>query len=182
MNRLATVSLLVGSALSLSACGGGGGGGISLQDYANLNATTDLSEFTSDAVVNTATDRLTYSGFVNIGPDTEDLVGYVGRLGLTVDFDSDEISGAATNFGRWTDASPTGVAPAVSGRLDIDGTLSGSNETLTDGITGTAVGTVDGYAFNMEMDGNILGTNRSGVVLYFDNIGDLGGGVGIATR
>ena len=171
----------IGAASLLSACGGGGG--ISLADYATLNAATDLNEFSSNAVVNSATDTLNYAGFVNIGPDTPTLVGYIGRLDVSVNFATDAISGDATNFGRWTDAGPSGVAPAVSGSLDIAGTLTGTNETLTDGLTGTAIGTVDGHNFNMTMDGNILGaTSRSGVVLYFDNIGDLGGGVGIATR
>lgn len=179
-------ALAFGAVTTLTACGGGGGGGgISLADYASLNAATDLNEFSSNAVVNSATDTLTYNGFVNIGPDTGGsvLVGYIGRLNLDVNFATDAITGDATGFGRWTDTGPSGVAPAVTGQLDINGTLTGTNETLGDGLIGTAIGTVDGYDFNMTMDGNILGaTSRSGVVLYLNNIGDLGGGVGIATR
>ncbi len=178
-------SLVAIAAIStLSACGGGGGG-ISLADYAALNAATDLNEFAQNTVVNNATDTLNYSGFVNIGPDTGGaaLVGFIGELSVGVNFNTDVVSGDVTNFGRWTDAGPSGVAPAVAGNLAINGALTGTNETLSDGIAGTAVGTVDGYNFNMTVDGNILGaTSRSGVVLYFDNIGDLGGGVGIATR
>lgn len=183
MQKALSILSALGVATLLSGCGGGGGGGISLQDYTNINAATDLGDFSTDAVVNGATDTLSYSGFVNIGPDTPSLVGYIGRLNLDVNFSSDTLSGDATSFARWTDVGPTGVAPAVSGSLAINGALTGTNETLSDGISGTAVGTVDGHAFNMTMDGNILGaTTRSGVVLYFDNIGDLGGGVGIATR
>lgn len=181
------ISLIaVGAMSALSACGGGGGGGgISLADYASLNAATDLNEFAQNTIVNNATDTLNYSGFVNIGPDTggSALVGFIGELSVAVNFDTDNVSGGVSNFGRWTDAGASGVAPPVSGSLAINGALTGTNETLSDGISGTAVGTVDGYNFNMIMDGNILGsTSRSGVVLYFDNIGDLGGGVGIATR
>ena len=178
-------STAFGAITLLSACGGGGGT-ISLQDFASINASTDISEFTDNAVVNASTDTLSYSGFVNIGPDTRpssELVGFVGNLDLDVNFALDTITGDATNFGRYTSVSATGNLPAVSGSLDIDGTLTGTNETLSDGLVGTAVGTVDGYDFNMTMDGNILGQpSRGGVVLYFDNIGDLGGGVGIAVR
>ena len=111
------------------------------------------------------------------------MVGFVGNLDLTVDFAEDTIDGSATNFGEWTSASPSGSIPSVSGSLDIDGTLTAVNDDgLGDGMDGTAVGTVGGYDFNMTFDGNVLGADRSGVVLYFDNIADLGGGVGIGVR
>jgi len=170
---------------ALSACGGGGSGGLTFADYANLSAATDLNDLTPDATVNGASDTLNYSGFVNIGPDTggSTLVGYIGNLDVAVDFGADTVDGSATNFGEWTAASPSGAVPAVSGSLDINGALTTVNDdSLGAGMNGTAVGTVDGYNFNMTFDGNVLGADRSGVVLYFDNIGDLGGGVGIAVR
>ncbi len=188
--RFLKTSILI-SALTLSACGGGGGGGggglgsgVSLTDFANINASTNLNELTSDATVNGSSDTLSYSGFVNIGPDTggATLVGFVGEMNVSVNFSSDAISGSAQNFGEYT-ATTTGNLPAVSGSLAINGSLTGSNDSgLGDGMSGTAVGTVGGYAFDMTFDGNVLGATRDGVAMYFDNTGDLGGGVGIAVR
>ena len=182
-------SILI-SALALSACGGGGGGGglgsgVSLTDFANINASTNLNELTPNATVNGTSDTLSYTGFVNIGPDTggASLVGFVGELDVSVNFASDAVSGSAQNFGEYTSATATGNLPGVSGSLAINGSLTGSNDSgLGDGMTGTAIGTVGGYAFDMTFDGNVLGASRDGVALYFDNTGDLGGGVGIAVR
>ena len=182
-----TISLIAICA-ALSACGGGAsgsrGGSVSLADYTNLNAATDLNELTSNATVDVATDTVNYSGFVNLVPDTggSTLVGFVGNLDLTVNFSTDTVDGSATNFGEYTSASPSGALPAVSGGLDIDGTLTDLNESLGDGMDGTAVGNVGGYDFDMTFGGNILGADRAGVVIYLDNTADLGGGVGIAVQ
>jgi len=189
MQKQVLKSSIVLSALVLSACGGGGGGGfgsgVSLNDFASINSSTNLNELTADATVNGASDTLNYSGFVNIGPDTggTTLVGFVGEMNVSVNFSSDAVSGSAQNFGEYTAATTSGNLPAVSGSLNINGSLTGMNDDgLGDGMTGTAAGTVGGYVFDMTFDGNVLGATRDGVVMYFDNIADLGGGVGIAVR
>ncbi len=109
---------------------------------------------------------------------------YLGTLDMDVNFNSDTLSGSAGNFVEYFSlvASPT-TGSNAPGSLTISGNLTGSNETLTSGISGTAVGSVDGTALNMNMTGNLTGLGAEGMMLWFNDTITFGnGGIALATQ
>ncbi|MDD9979570.1 MAG: hypothetical protein OXQ30_17845, partial [Boseongicola sp.] len=113
---------------------------------------------------------------------------YYGNLDMAVNFNSstttDAISGTAGNFVQFfsTIASPK-TGSSVSGSLALSGNLTGTNESFTDGLAGTATGTIDGISVSYTLDGNINGLTGNGVSLYFSGANAVStGGVGLAVQ
>ena len=175
------------SCVLLSACGGGGARGLnSLSQFQSLAANPDLQQnqigsLTQNTVVDGAAGTANYAGFANLSADS---TFYVGNLSVAVDFTNDTVGGNMNNFVEYFSvvASPTN-GQSVAGSFTIAGVLNaGQNESLTDGLSGTATGTLDGTAITYDMDGNITGLDREGVILYFDDQASINGGVGLALR
>ncbi|SFS07209.1 hypothetical protein [Yoonia litorea] len=186
-------SLLVISALVLSACGGSGGGGAggaSLADFASdfaaLSADPNINSATPQTTVNALRGSTRYNGVINIGvPQSStsslDTKNYYGNIAMTVDFVSgaDAVSGTADNFVLYNSfvASPD-VGSRVSGSLSFSGATTQDNESIGDGIEGTMTGAIEGVDSSGTFSGSITGLTGNGMRLFLDGP-DLGGGVAI---
>lgn len=179
---------------SIAGCGGGSGTGIgagsgtgagSVGSFADLSSSfssmtatgTGLS-FTPEA--NMATGSATYQGVVNIGLGTGSGIGMrdtaFGALTVDVDFTGDTLSGSVDNF-FYLDQS------AASGSMTINnGTLTGNNTGIGDGLTADASGTVGGVALDMDVTGHFVGSGAEVINLYLDGKTDSSMGVGIGTQ
>lgn len=182
------------SALTLlSACGGGGGGGGSLDalaaEFAALNGDPTIASLTPNSTVDAMNGSATYDGVINIGTDDPlnpaGAAFYYGNLSLSVNFTSanvnDTVTGNAGGFVQYFSeiASPK-TGNGVPGTLTMVGTLTGDNENLSDGMAGSAWGTIDGSDVLYDFDGNITGLTGNAAILYFDGTNAVSsGGVAI---
>ena len=197
MNAVSRIFLVGVSAVSLTACGGSGAGGGSqgalnafAAEYASLSSNATLSSLSANTTVNARNSAATYDGVVNIGTDAAanpaGAASYYGDLSVTVNFTNasttDALSGTAGNFVQYdsANASPkTGFG--VSGSMTLTGALTGTNESLGNGLAGTASGSIDGISVSYTFDGNINGGAGQGVSLFFDPANaDSGSGTGLA--
>ena len=177
MLRIKTLVPTLAVMAALSACGGGSSGG-STANYAtqlaNLQA-GDILVFTPEPDLPTGS--ATYEGVAsfNLGGSSS-IAGYYGALEVDVSFNAGTLTGQVTNLADFNQ-------DAVSGRVDITGgSLTGTNSGIGNGLTASAGGTIDGNPVLMDVTGHFFGDNGEGIALYFDEIGSLGGGVGLAAR
>lgn len=192
MTRLPRALTAIACLALLTACGGGGGGGglgssvgsgsgDVFTQYAALAAAPELGTQATEVVVDAMSSTVAYDGVINLNHDGD---GYYGPMSVSVNYGTDKFTGSAGNFQRYEVVPPsTAVLTNVSGSISMSGSLTGDNETsVTSGLTGTGSGSVAGDAVSYTIGGHIAGDNAEGVALYLDEVGTLGGGVGIAAR
>jgi len=195
MKSLSKSSVSILTIMTLSACGGGGGGlGLAGLEARLTTLSTDptIASMTPDATVNARSGTASYSGVVNIGTDDPanpaGATAYLGNLDMAVNFNnastSDAVSGSASGFVQYfSEVASPNTGNAVPGSLDISGALTGDNETMTDGITGVATGSIDGTTVAYDVEGNINGVSSNAMFLWFDGTNAVStGGVGIAVE
>lgn len=186
------ILIAITASMGLAGCNSttGGSGGFSssggtdiLTRYNNLS-TIDTTEFTPNATVATMNGTARYSGVGNFTNGTGVFSAYLGAIDLDVEFASGDMTGSVTDFAEYV-FSLTGytLGTDINGSLALTGTLAADNQSLTDGFAGRAVGSLDGVDLAMDMDGNLLGSNGDGMVLYFtDDVIFGAGGVGFAAQ
>ena len=166
------------SILALSACNPTTTGGTTgnfgtttdlLSRYNNLS-TINTTEFTPNADISAMTATASYSGVGNFSNGSSVFNMFLGAIDLDVAFGTGDITGTVGDFAEYN-FSGTGYTLGVGtpGSLAITGNLGTDNESFTDGLTGRATGSLDGVSLAMDMDGNLLGTDADGMVLYFDD-------------
>lgn len=189
MQHTRSIFLALLSFSALSACGGGGGGG-GIEDfatrYAALAGDPTLVSPTMQSTVDNLPGSATYAGIVNVSTErAANPAGstfYYGDLSIGVNFDSGTLNGNAGNFVQYfSEIASDKTGSGVSGSLAITGVLGANNESLGDGLSGTATGSIDNVPVTYTVEGNITGVSGNAMSLDFDGPG-LSGGIGLAVR
>jgi len=161
--RIFTMAALAAATLPLAACLGGGGDsdGDLPENFEEIAALYDAAEAgkLEEASEEMMSGEATLTGaiaFEDLGEDGE--LEAIGELALTADFTNNEVTGTADSFALYvTDTDE--VEAGLSGSLDVDGSISGTD--MVADLWGTLTDDED-HDIDMTMDGT-----------FYDADGDL---------